>query len=182
MKKSNSWVIKITIITFFLAILMSLFAEFALQHSSLVGASIILLILIFIGVFFDTIGIAVAAANIQPFNSMAAQKVKAAKHSLYLIQNASMVSNFCNDVVGDISGILSGATSSIIILKMLTLNIPFLTKGIMTVTLTAIISSLIVGGKAVGKIVALSHSKEIIKYVGIVLYYIDTIFKLKILE
>jgi CBS domain containing-hemolysin-like protein len=182
MKKNNLWIFKIIIITFILAIFMSIFADTALRNTNLFFAIGLLLIIIFIGIFFDTIGIAVASAKIEPFNSMASQKIKAAKHSIYLIKNASMVANFCNDVIGDIAGIVSGAAGAIIITKLMQYDIPFLDKSMISVVLTGIIASITVGGKAIGKIIGLNHSKKVVEKTGIIIYYFDKIFHLKIVE
>lgn len=182
MKKNNLWILKIVMITFVLAIFMSVITDQALKNTGIALASILLVIIIFIGVFFDTIGISVAAARIEPFNSMAAQKKKAAMHSIYLIKNASMVANFCNDVVGDIAGIVSGAAGAIIIMKIMAYNLPFIDKSIITVLLTATIASLTVGGKAVGKIVGMHHSQFVVEKAGKLIYYIDVVFNLNIVE
>ncbi|MDM8535011.1 hypothetical protein QUF55_09965 [Clostridiaceae bacterium HSG29] len=182
MKKSNVWIFKIIIITFILAVFMSIFADTTLRNTNLFMAVILLILIIFVGIFFDTIGIAVAAAKIEPFNSMASQKVKAAKHSIYLIKNASMVANFCNDVIGDIAGIVSGAAGAIIITKIMLFDIPFFEKSTLSVMLTGLIASLTVGGKAIGKIVGISHSKMVVQKAGKLIYFIDKILKLKIVE
>lgn len=171
---------KITILTFILAVGFSIFSEFSLRSVNLTIAIILLFFIILIGVIFDTIGIAVAAADIEPFNSMAAQRIKAAKHSIYLIHNASMVSNFCNDVIGDIAGIISGAASAIIISKIINLNLSFINIAYVSIGLTALIASLTVGGKAIGKIVAINFSKEIVRFSGYIIYYIDKVFNLEL--
>ena len=182
MNKNHLWIFKIVIITFILAILMSILTDTALRNVNMFFAIILLVIIIFIGVFFDTIGIAVASAKIEPFNSMAAQKVKAAKYSIYLIKNASMVANFCNDVIGDIAGIVSGAAGAIIIVKLMQFDIPFLEKSLVSVILTGFIAAMTVGGKAFGKIIGLSHSKYVVMKAGIIIYYFDKLFHLKIVE
>jgi hypothetical protein len=67
---------------------------------------------------FDIIGVAVTAADERPFHSMAAHKEKGAAEALYLLHNASHVSSFCNDVVGDICGIVSGTTAAVIVSRL----------------------------------------------------------------
>ncbi len=69
-------------------------------------------------IFFDIIGIAVTTAKEMPFHAMAANKVEEAKYAIKLVKNASQVSNFCNDVIGDISGIISGSLGATIIFKL----------------------------------------------------------------
>lgn len=178
MNKNNFWVIKIALLTFLLAIVMSILSNISLRSTNLFFASILLILIIFIGIFFDMIGIAIAAVDPSPFYSMASQKVKGSKQNIYLIKNASMVANICNDVVGDIAGIISGAASAIIISKIMRYNLTFLNKSIISILLTAIVASLTVGGKAVGKIVGISYANEIIMKVGKVIYYFDKLFKI----
>ena len=113
-----------------------------------------------LGIMFDIIGVAVTAANPKPFNSMAAHRVKGAKEALYLIRNAEKVASFCNDVVGDICGIVSGSTATVIVVL---LQQSFGWRSIVVSTVvTALISGLTIGGKAIGKKIAMKKSKDVI--------------------
>ena len=123
-------------------------------------ATLILLLFIALGILFDIIGVAVTAANPKPFNSMAAHRVKGAKEALYLIRNAEKVASFCNDVVGDICGIVSGSTAAVIVAA---LQRDFSTTNVMiSIGVTALISGLTIGGKAIGKKIAMKKSKDVI--------------------
>ena len=42
-----------------------------------------------------------------------------ARQAIYIVRNADRVSNFCNDVIGDISGIISGTAVAFVVLKLL---------------------------------------------------------------
>lgn len=180
-KRNNKWIIIISIWTFFLAITVSILAENIMRNFDIFFAFITLIFIIFLGVFFDTIGIAVAAAQEKPFHSMAAKKNIAAKYALKLVKNAGPVSNFCNDVIGDICGIISGAAGAIIIAKIAHLyNITELT--VISVIMSGLIASLTVGGKALGKQIAIDHSKTIIYYTGKVVMFLDVKLKIKILD
>lgn len=66
------------------------------------------MLIIFLGVIFDIIGTAVTAANETPFHAMAIKKIKEAKIAVQMIRNVSKVSIICNDVIGDVCGIISG--------------------------------------------------------------------------
>lgn len=169
------WVLIIVIWTFILSILISFVSSTLLGYASLGVAFVILMIIIFMGIIFDIIGIAVAAASEVPFHSMASQKVYGAKEAVKLIRNADKVSNFCNDVVGDIAGIISGATSATIVVQ-LTGIYGILDTVIVGLILTGFVASLTVGGKAMGKSVAISKSHDIIFKVGLTIYYINKIF------
>ncbi len=166
------WVFLISIWTFLLAIFVSLISESIMRNLEMVPAIITLILIIILGVFFDTIGIAVTASTEKSFHSMAANRVKEANYAIRLIRNAGQVSNFCNDVVGDISGIISGAAGTIIILKLV--NQYGLRDGAMlSIFMSAVIASLTVGGKAFGKEFALSKNKKIIFKVSKILMFLD---------
>ena len=113
------WIIKILLISFAISILFSFASEVALPNVNLFFGIIITLIFILIGVLFDMVGVAVTASDEQVFHSMAANKVKGAKLAVKFKKNADKVSSFCQDVVGDICGIVSGATGSVISLKIM---------------------------------------------------------------
>ena len=124
---------------------------------------------ILLGIAFDIIGVAVTAADPKPFHSMAAHKVKGAKDSLKLIKNASTVSSVCNDVVGDICGIVSGTTGAVIVARLQDgLNGA---DVILSVVVTALVSGLTIGGKAVGKNIAINSSTKVVYAVGKVLHF-----------
>lgn len=167
------WVINIFIVTFLLAIGMSFTSEALLRNTKISIAFIVLIVIVFIGVFFDAIGIAVATAKPEPFNSMASNKIKGAKYAIKLIKNASPVSNFCNDVIGDIAGIVSGAAGAIIVLQIRKIY-PMVNMGILSIIISGVVASLTVGGKAFGKEIALKKSKEIVYWVAKLLYWINS--------
>ena len=112
------WVIRVFLIAVSLSAAMSLCSGAVLEDAGYLVATLILLLFILLGILFDIIGVAVTAANPKPFNSMAAHRVKGAKEALYLIRNAEKVASFCNDVVGDICGIVSGSTATVIVVLL----------------------------------------------------------------
>ena len=162
------WLVGITIGTFALAILFGYISLLLMEKVNIIGASLILFILVSIGIFFDILGIAVTAADEVPFHSMASNKVAGAKESIFLVRNAGVVANFCNDVIGDISGIISGSATGAILLKM---NQSFSINTVLwSILLTAFVAGITVGGKAVGKELALKKSNEIVYQIGMVLH------------
>ena len=98
-----------------LSALLSFFSTTALEGTGYVVAALVLAVFIGLGIVFDMIGVAVTAADPKPFHSMAAHKEKGAKAAIRLLQNANQVSSVCNDVVGDICGIVSGSTAAVIV-------------------------------------------------------------------
>lgn len=171
-KYNIKWVSMITIWTFIMAIVFSIVTEGLVKNLNIFLAFIILIIIILIGILFDIIGIAVATAEEKPFHAMAANKVEEAKYAIKLIKNAGQVSNFCNDVIGDISGIVSGAIGSSIIYKIM--NIYNIKNGtILSIIITSLVASLTVGGKALGKSVAISYSGKIIFEIAKVFNFLE---------
>src|SRR5574344_1806476 len=114
-KKSNTiWIIKVTLIAFIISIILSSGSEALIPKLNLIGGIIVLLVFIGIGVLFDMIGVAITSADEEPFHAKSSRKVLGASTAVKLLKNAEKVSSFCNDVVGDICGILSGSAGVII--------------------------------------------------------------------
>ena len=155
-----NWVIKITICAFVLSFLFSLLTEILVPKVNAIVGVLFILIIVIIGVIFDMIGVAVTAANIKPFNSMASKKVRGSMSAIWLIKNAEKVSSFCNDVIGDVCGIISGSLGILIsgmISEQFSLNL-----SLVTLLLTSLIAALTIGGKALGKSYAINKSDVII--------------------
>ncbi|HBF76861.1 MAG TPA: hypothetical protein DDX02_03405 [Clostridiaceae bacterium] len=157
----KKWIISILFWTFILSGSISFFSDLLLANVNIYIACLLLIIIIAIGILFDIIGVAVTAADETPFHSMASRKVKGARTAVKLIRNADKVSNFCNDVIGDVCGIVSGATGAIIVSKILIINDGNY-SSVMSLTVSAIIASITVGGKAIGKNFAIRESNNII--------------------
>ena len=112
------WALTAFVMAVALSGLLSLSSEAILENADLLLALLILALFIGLGILFDIIGVAVTAADPRPFHSMAAHKEKGAKEALKLLRNADRVSSVCNDVVGDICGIVSGATGAVIVARL----------------------------------------------------------------
>lgn len=155
-----SWVLKVTLIAFFISLVFSFLTEGIVPNLNIFMGIIVLFLIIFIGVIFDMIGVSVTAADIKPFNSMASKKVKGSKTSIWLIKNAEKVSAFCNDVIGDVCGIISGSVG-ILIANVISKKIG-VDLSLITLVLTSIIAGLTIGGKALGKSYAINKSDVIV--------------------
>lgn len=172
-KKKDNWVLKITIITFFLALFLGFFSDVLSKNLNVYLSFLVLVVIILIGVLFDIIGIAIAAADEKPLHAMSSRKIKGAKQAIVLLKNAEKTTNFCNDVVGDIAGIISGATSAtigayivvIISGKMDALNNPVAIIFLLAIV-SAFVAALTVGGKAYGKKIAILKANDIVFFVG----------------
>ena len=166
-KKSINWILIVIILSFVISALMSLVAEFILPNTFVVVNIFLVLMFIFLGIIFDIIGLAVTTADESVFHSMATKKVKSAKGAIRLIKNKDKVSSFCNDVIGDICGVISGSCGIVIALKISSIfNINAI---LVTVLITAIISSLTIGGKAVGKGIAIKNANRVLNNVAKIL-------------
>ena len=162
------WIATISITSFLLSVLMSYTSKRALESVGNIIAFVILLVFISIGILFDIIGVASTVATEKRFHSMAARRVNGAKQAIWIVRNAEKVGSFCNDVVGDISGIISGATSAVIITR-LTQDGTDVRSVILSLVITGCVSSLTISGKAIGKTFAISHSEDIVFLTGRVL-------------
>jgi len=154
------WIVTVTILAFFISLIFSFFSEAIIPNASSIVTIIVILLFIGIGILFDMIGIAITVADIKTFNSMATKQVKGAKLAVKLIQNNEKASSFCNDVIGDICGIISGSAGvalSSILSESLNINL-FITS----LFITAIIAALTIGGKAIGKATAINKSTPIL--------------------
>lgn len=169
--KEAGWIFKIIICTMFISGTASLISESTLPNVNASSAFAILVLIIFLGVIFDIIGTAVTAANEVPFHSMASKKKKEAKFAIKMIRNASKVSNFCNDVIGDVCGIISGSVGVVIVAKIISIY-PQSNELIIATLISASIAGATVGGKAIGKKIAINKSNKIIHSVAKVIYFI----------
>lgn len=164
-QKAIRWVVTIFLVTIVISGTISLLSDLIMSNSTMPVAFLILLAIIFIGIIFDIIGMAVATADEKPFHSMAARKVPGAQESIALLRNAERVSSICNDVVGDICGVVSGSASATIAAQILA-NFDCSWPQIISLAMSALAAGLTVGGKAVGKSIAVSSCVQIVHGVG----------------
>ncbi len=162
--------------TFILAIIASFASQYILEKiTSLILAFIILGIIILIGIIFDTIGVAATVASDKPFHAKAAKRIPGARQAIRVVNNAGSVASFANDVVGDISGTLSGAVGAVIVLRLVVERTSS-TQVLAGTIMTAFIAALIVGGKSFGKHIAIEKADDVVFYVGRLLAWWERIF------
>ena len=177
--KTICWVVTIFFVTIFISGMISFVSNEIMAQSTIPVAFVILLAIVLIGIVFDIIGMAVASADEKPFHSMAARKVRGAQEAIRLLRNAERVSSICNDVVGDICGVVSGSASAAIAAQVLE-NFNFAWPQIVTLLMSALVAGLTVGGKAIGKTFAINSCTKIVHSVGKVIWslrHIPSIFK-----
>ena len=159
-KKKNNWVIIVTILAFLISLLFSTLSQILMPKVHITLGIIILLFFISLGIIFDMIGVAVTASDEEPLHAMNSKKIKGAKKAVNFKKNADKVSSFCNDVIGDICGIISGSAGIVIttnISKIININSFYI--GLLV---TALIASLTIGGKAYFKKIAINNSHRIV--------------------
>ena len=175
--KKNSqvrWIVFIFFLTMVISATISLVSSGVLENAGIILAFCVLLLIIFLGILFDIIGVAVMSANEKPFNSMAAKKLPGATEALKLLRSAEKVSSFCNDVVGDICGVVSGSASAVIAVSALS---SVGSDTIAKVLMSALVAGVTIAGKACGKNLAMNNATNIVLIVSKSLYYIKSLFR-----
>jgi len=168
---NNKWPLLVTIIAFTLSIVFGL-VTFVISKLDIIWAFIILFFIIFISVVFDMLGVSVSAAEEFPFHSLSARKVTGAAHSIKIIRRAPQVASICNDVIGDIAGIISGSSTAAIVTNII-LTYPNENGTMVSLILTALVAAATIGGKALCKGIAMKNSNDIVFFMGKIFYYFD---------
>ncbi|MEC5422297.1 hypothetical protein QGM71_02185 [Virgibacillus sp. C22-A2] len=184
LKRSLKFSLTIAVITFVLAAIFSVISSSILSGVVWIIGLLIVLLIVLTGVIFDMLGIAATAANETPFHAMAAEKVVGAKEAVIIVRNADRFASFCNDVIGDISGIVSGTATAIVVLQIAALfesGDGSSVQIVLSVLLTSMVAAITVGGKAIGKFLAINASTKIIFFVGKVIFLIENKIKINIL-
>ena len=159
-KSKDRWPLRVFLIAVALSAVMSFCSSAALEDSGIWIPILVLVIFIALGIVFDMIGVAVTAADPKPFHSMAAHGEKGGREAIRLLNMSNRVSSLCNDVVGDICGIVSGSTAAVIVVE---LQQSFNLRSILvSIGVTALISGLTIGGKAACKPIAINDSTKVV--------------------
>ena len=173
--KAIRWVVTIFFVTIIVSGTISMISDEIMAKSSMVVAFLILLAIVLLGIVFDIIGVAVTSADEKPFHSMAARKVPGAQEAIALLRNAERVSSICNDVVGDICGVVSGSASATIAAQILQ-NFEFTWPQVVSLLMSALVAGLTVGGKAIGKGIAIGSCTDIVHIAGKIVFQVSRIF------
>ena len=168
------WVISIFFLTILISATISFVSSSLLSMSGIITAFLILLFIVLLGIIFDIIGVAVTSAEEKPFHSMAAKKVPGAAECIRLLRNADKVGSICNDVVGDICGVVSGAAAAIITTQILA-SFEGAPSQLVSLALSALVAGLTVGGKAVGKSFAMHDCTAIVFTTGKIIYWFSSV-------
>ena len=159
-KVNVKWIAQIALISFTISFGLSFVSEIAIPNLSVVWGILLTLAFVFIGILFDIVGVAVTGVDEKVFHSMNSRQVKGSKVAVLFKKNADKVASFCCDVIGDICGIVSGASASAVSVGLAaTFNWNLL---LVSLTVAAVVASLTIGGKACGKSFAINKSDVIL--------------------
>jgi CBS domain containing-hemolysin-like protein len=180
--KSLKWSTGIAVITLVLAAIFSIVSTLLIEGVAWAIGVMIVFLIVLIGIVFDIIGVAATAVDEVPFHAMASEKIKGSRQAIAICRNADRVASFCNDVIGDISGIISGTASAAVIVQLARTfagDDASAFQYTVSIVFTSVVAALTVGGKALGKSFAISFSTSIIFQVGRVIYFFEERLKLK---
>lgn len=171
-KQALRWALTIFLVTIAVSATISFVSGEVMDRSSMAVAFLILLFIVAVGIVFDIVGVAVTSADEKPFHSMASRRVSGAREAIRLLRNAEKVSSICNDVVGDICGVVSGAASATIAARAI-MYLDFSWPQLVSLGMSALVAGLTVGGKAIGKTVAMNSCTDIVFLVGRIFATVD---------
>lgn len=175
-KTDYRWTMLITMFTFIMSVALSFLLDHLLKDVNIFVGIIMLLSVILIGIIFDIIGVSVTSADQKLFHSMAANRIQEGKVAIDLIKNADKVSSFCNDVIGDMAGIISGALGASLLSKIYD-KFNDINIALIGTLITASVAGFTVGGKSLGKSVAINKYREIIFFISKIILKFRNIFK-----
>jgi len=173
-KPDWKWISTAFGVTIGISATMSFLSNEVLSGGGLVLSFVVLLSIILLGIVFDIIGMSVTAAEEKPFHSMAAKKVPEAPLAIWMLRRAERVSSICNDVVGDICGVISGSASAVIAARVV-MDMQPTVASVVQLLMSAVVAGLTVGGKAFGKSIAMNNSTQIIHAAAKAIYAIKTL-------
>ena len=175
-KTDYRWTMLITMFTFIMSVALSFLLDHLLKDVNIFVGVIMLLSVILIGIIFDIIGVSLTSADQKLFHSMAANRIQEGKVAIDLIKNADKVSSFCNDVIGDMAGIISGALGASLLSKIYD-KFNDINIALIGTLITASVAGFTVGGKSLGKSVAINKYREIIFFISKIILKFRNIFK-----
>ncbi|NLX77678.1 MAG: Mg2+ and Co2+ transporter CorB [Clostridiaceae bacterium] len=162
-KEQTIWAVAVTVVSFLLSMAILFISTGLFEKISVFWSFLIVFVIILIGIFFDVIGVAVTAADEKPFHAMASKKYKGARQAIRLIRNADKVASICNDVIGDICGVVSGTAGAAIVYRIFSGN----AQSVWTeAAVGGLIAAFTVGGKAFAKRFGMNNSDFIIYHAG----------------
>lgn len=172
---THKWTVAVLILSFVLSVFFSFVTSAAMNSISVFFAFLLLLFIIAVNILFDMVGTAVQSAEEKPFHSLASRRVPGARESISVIRHAPQLANLCCDVIGDIAGIISGATTALIVAELVSM---FSLKGMLpSLIITGFVGALTIGGKAMSKGISMKNGNSIVFVVGKIMYFFRHLIK-----
>lgn len=163
-QKRNLWPLWVFILSLCLSFVFNLVSELLLRDTRAIFAYLLTILIMVLGIIFDVVGTASTACDAQPLHAMASRKIFGAKKAVTLVNNADKVASVCCDIIGDICGIVSGVCGATIVAIL-----HFETNVFLSILIYALISTMTISGKALGKNFAINKASSIMLFVGKVL-------------
>lgn len=162
--KYKIWLVTIIIMSFALSALSGFFAQLVTGERDLLLSVLFVVFMIMTSICFDGIGVAATSCNSN------VRVTKYYNNYKWLMRNAEKVNNVCCDVVGDMCGVLCGASGAVIVtcINMAMGNDKY--TYIFSIVISGLIACLTIGGKAIMKSVAIKYSNNIIMLIAKMLY------------
>ncbi|MBO5394638.1 MAG: hypothetical protein J6A28_01880 [Clostridia bacterium] len=160
------WPLTVLVMALTLSFSFGVLSQYALSGAGVVVSIVVIVVFIVIAIVTDMIGVAVTAAEISPFRAMAAKKVRGAKESIKLIENAEKVASVSADIIGDICSILSGAAGASVAAVFILTSTDQFVGVLIASAVSAIIAALTIFGKALGKKYAMNKGEKIVLILG----------------
>ena len=102
-------------LTFFIALIFNFVSNIVVnKFNNIIVLSVLCLLFVLVGILFDIIGTAVLSAKEAGFHAKSSKKIRGSKEGVYLVKNSSTIASICNDVIGDICGIVSGSIAAML--------------------------------------------------------------------
>lgn len=165
-KEYFGWPLIVLATSLLLSFSFSFISELALNDANIIIAILVIVVFMFISVITDIIGVAVTAADVNPFRSMSAKKIRGAKEAIILIKNADKVASIIADILGDICSILSGAAGAVVTAVLIGDSTDLVQTILIASSVSALIAGIIIFGKAIGKKIALDGCDKIVLTLG----------------
>lgn len=168
--------LRVGFLSFVLAVVVNYVSDLALSSVHVLVAFLVVLLLVAVNVTLDILGTSVTAADQVPLNAKAAKRIPGARQAIWLVRNADRVANFCNDVVGDVTGAVSGAAGTTVAMQLSALvgGGAAVSQFVMLGTV-GLIAGLTVGGKAAGKNFAIERATDVVMLAGRILYAVEKV-------
>ena len=163
------WPLIVLLLSFCLSLAFGVVSELALSGAGIAISIVVIIVFIVVSIFADMVGVAVTAADFEPFRAMASKKVRGAKEAINLIKNADKVASICADVIGDICGILSGAAGATVTIALINDGMSNFMTIFIASMVSAVIAALTIFGKAFFKKYSMKHCEKIIILIGKIL-------------